>query len=94
MEKIDIIDGVIYVSNAELEVVKRLNLDELDVDLTYLEGCKLFTFNLTNPIKRVVKFTKLNDLNQMAEFVEYLYSDMTEQQKTDFDNFILLISEI
>jgi hypothetical protein len=50
------------------------------------------TFNLTNPIKRVIKFQELNGIDTTAEFQEFIYSEMNEQQKIDFDNFIKLIN--
>lgn len=93
IEKIDVINNVVYVYDGTYTLIKIINLDTLDgLDLTYLDGCKMLTFNLTQPIKRVIKFFELNALETTAEFQEFIYSEMTEQQKIDFDNFIKLIN--
>lgn len=95
VEKIDVINGVIYIYDENLEMLKSINLDTLsDLDLTYLDGCKLFTLNISQPLKRVVKFTELQDLGVDAVFVETHYENMTEQQALDFDNFVLLINTL
>ena len=95
IEKIDVINGVIYIYDENLEILKSINLDTLnDLDLTYLDGCKLFTLNISQPVKRVVKFSELQGIDSSAIFVETLYENMTEQQLLDFDNFILLINSL
>lgn len=93
IEKIDVINNVVYVYDVDGNKLKDIDLTTLEVlDLSYLDGCKMLTFNLTQPIKRVVKFYEFNSLETTAEFQEFIYSEMTEQQKTDFDNFIKLIN--
>lgn len=95
MEKIDIIDNIIYVYNTKNELIKSIDISTLtDLDLSYLNGSKLFTFNLNNPVKRVIKFTEVNDINVEAKYTEFVYDDMTKQQKQDFDNFVLLINSL
>lgn len=89
IEKIDIIDTQVYCYNEQFELDKILELSQfVGVDFTYLEGSKLFTFNISNPIKRVIKFTETNSLSATAEFVEYPYADMTTEQKIEFDSFV------
>jgi hypothetical protein len=89
IEKIDIIDTRVYCYNEQCELIKTLELSQFTgVDFAYLEGSKLFTFNINNPIKRVIKFTETNSLNATAEFVEYPYVDMALEQKIEFDSFI------
>ena len=89
IEKIDIIDTAVYCYDEQYALIKTLELSQFQgVDFSYLEGAKLFTLNVTQPIKRVVKFTEINGLNSTAEFVEYPYEDMTAEQKADFDNFV------
>ena len=46
------------------------------------------------PLKRVVKFTELQDLGVDSVFVETHYENMTEQQALDFDNFVALINTL
>jgi len=89
IEKIDIIDTQVYCYNEEYELIKTLELSQFTgLDFSYLNGAKLFTFNINNPIKRVIKFTEINGLGVTAEFVEYPYDDMTPEQKIEFDSFV------
>ncbi len=95
IEKIDVINEVIYVYDNNFKLVKNINLNDLQaLDLTYLDGTKLFTFNLSRPIKRVVKFSEINGLNSNAEFTEFIYDEMTDKQKSDFDNFVQLVENV
>lgn len=87
MEKIDVIGQSVYCYTEECNLIKSLTLDQFQgLDLSYLNGSKLFTLNLTQPIKRVVKFTQLNDVNANAEFTEFPYSEMTVEQQQEFDS--------
>ena len=89
IEKLDIIDQAVYCYDEQFNLVKSLELNQFQgVDFSYLQGAKLFTLNVSQPIKRVVKFSEINGLNTNAEFVEYPYSDMTAEQQAAFDNFI------
>ena len=95
LEKIDVINGIIYLYDDKFQLIKSIDINTLEgLDLSYLNGSKLFTFNLNQPVKRVVKFTELNSLTTTAEFIEFLYEPMTDQQKLDFDNFVLLINSL
>lgn len=89
LEKLDIIDTAVYCYDEQYELVKTLDLADFNnVDFAYLAGSKLFTLNVTQPIKRVVKFTEVNGLDTQAAFTEYPYSDMDDKQKADFDSFV------
>jgi hypothetical protein len=89
IEKIDIIDTQVYCYNEQCELDKTLELSQfIGVDFGYLDGAKLFTFNINNPIKRVIKFTETNSLDTTAEFVEYPYDDMSEERKIEFNSFL------
>jgi len=89
IEKIDIIDTQVYCYNEQFELDKTLELSQFkDVNFSYLDGAKLFTFNISNPIKRVIKFTEINSLGITAQFVEYPYDDMTPEEKLEFDSFV------
>jgi hypothetical protein len=94
IEKIDIINGVVYVYNSDMELINSINVDTLSLDLSYLEGSKLFTLNISQPIKRTVKFSELQGIDTNAIYEETLYENMTEQQVIDFDNLVDLINEI
>ena len=89
IEKLDIIDQAVYCYDKQLNLVKSLELNQFQgIDFSYLQEAKLFTLNVSQPIKRVVKFSEINGLNTNAEFVEYPYIDMTEEQQAAFDNFV------
>lgn len=89
IEKLDIINNLVYCYNEKFELTKTLEISQFQgIDFSYVNGSKLFTLNVTNPIKRAIYFKELNDLNTTAEFVEYPYEDMTAEQKVDFDNFV------
>jgi len=95
VEKIDVINGVIYTYDENMEQIKSISLDTLEgLDLSYLDNCKLLTINISQPVKRVVKFSELQGLETDAVFVETLYENMTEQQALDFNNFVALINSL
>ena len=95
VEKIDVINGVVYVYNTEMELINSINVDTLSsLDLTYLDGCKLFSLNISQPIKRTVKFSELQGIDVNAIYIETLYENMTEQEKGDFDNLVDLINSL
>ena len=87
MEKIDVIGQDVYCYDLTGNLLKSLKLDQFQgLNLSYLNGSKLFTLNFSQPIKRVVKFTELNDINTNAEFTEFPYSEMTTEQQQEFDS--------
>ena len=89
IEKLDIINDLVYCYNDQFELVKTLEISQFQgIDFSYVNGSKLFTLNVSKPIKRAIYFKELNDLNTTAEFVEYPYQDMTAEQQADFDNFV------
>lgn len=89
IEKLDIINDLVYCYNDQFELIKTLEVSQFQgIDFSYVNGSKLFTLNVSNPIKRAIYFKELNDLNTTSEFVEYPYNDMTSEQKADFDNFV------
>jgi hypothetical protein len=90
LEKLDIIGEAVYCYNDKFELVKTLALSDFKgIDFEYLKDSKLFTLNVTQPIKRAIKFTELNGLDSQAAFIEYPYVDMTPEQQAEFDSFVL-----
>jgi hypothetical protein len=72
MEKIDVIRDKVFCYDENCDLIKSLNLaDFQNIDFGYLEGAKFFSLNISQPIKRVVKFSEINGLDSSAEFVEY-----------------------
>ena len=94
MEKIDIINGVVYVYDNEFKLEKSVELSSLgQFTFRFLNGdYKLVSINLTQPIKRVVKFSELNGLETTAAFEEFIYDEMSDEEKSEFDNFITLLN--
>jgi len=89
IEKLDIIDTNVYCYNEQYLLIKVLDISQFqDVNLPYLSDYKLYTINVGQPIKRVIKFTEINGLDTQAEFTEYPYQDMTTEQQVDFDSFV------
>jgi hypothetical protein len=89
MERIDILNEDVVCFDINSNILKQLKLNQFqDVDFSYLDGAKLFSININQPIKRAVKFSEINGLNTTAQWVEYPYTDMTPQQQADFDSFI------
>ncbi len=83
MEKIDVINGIITIYNNKGESLKTFDISSIDdLDLSHLNGCALFTINLTSPCKRVLKFSSY------AEFEEFIYEDLSTEYKLEVDNFI------
>jgi hypothetical protein len=57
---------------------------------------RLRVFKYLQALERYVEFgshpisgSKLNGLDSQAEFTEYPYADMTPEQQTEFDSFVL-----
>jgi hypothetical protein len=89
LEKIDIIDTLVYCYDEQFKLIKTLELSQFqNLDFSYLDGSKLFTLNITQPIKRVVKFKEINGLDTHADFTEFPYEDMDDKQRMDFNSFI------
>ena len=64
IEKIDVIENAVYCYNEKYDFVKTLDLSQFSgIDFKYLEGSKLFTLNVSKPIKRAVKFTEINSFD-------------------------------
>lgn len=90
-EKIDIIGEMVYVYDQSFELIKSVDLSTVGT-LSFLnEDVKLLTINITQPVKRVITFTKLNDIDSSAEFSEFIYDEMSVEQKSEVDNFISLL---
>lgn len=90
MERIDILNENVVCFDENSNIIKELQLSQFqNVDFSYLEGAKLFSININQPIKRAVKFSEINGLKTTAQWVEYPYADMTPEQQADFDSFVL-----
>ena len=95
IEKIDIIDPLVYCYDEQYTLIKTLELSQFQsINLPYFTDYKLYTINISKPIKRVVKFTELNDINTSAVFIEYPYDDMDNTQKNGVDTFITEVENL
>lgn len=89
IEKLDIINTQVYCYDMQFILIKTLEISQFqDVDFGFLGLYKMATFNVNQPIKRIVKFMELNDLGITAEFAEYIYDNMTPEQQSSFDSFV------
>jgi hypothetical protein len=87
IEKIDIMpkQTVVYDLNGTLLITDTTGVAQFNA--TFVDSCEMVTINLTMPIKRIVKFYKIQDAIPES-FVEVRYNDMTNEQKYFFDNFV------
>ncbi len=89
VEKIDTIGNIIYCYNSDFELLGSLEKTS-QYDAFYNEFSdtqELLTTNVSNPIKRVMKFYNINNgLPQTTQEIDYI--DMTSQQQAIVDNYI------
>ena len=77
----------------ELEITKEIYplTNEYDYFMEEFSDTEdLLTVNISNPIKRLLKFYKIKDFTPES-FIELDYEDMTINQKNALDNFIIQI---
>lgn len=92
IEKIDIIGQTIYKYDNRFQLVGELVLtSEYDSFInTFSNGQDLLTVNISQPIKRVMRFYKI-DMGIPESFDEIDYLVMDDNQKNSVDEFIELI---
>lgn len=92
IEKIDIIGQIIYKYDNRFQLVGQLMVtSEYDSFInTFSNNQDLLTVNITQPIKRVMRFYKI-DMGIPESFDELDYSVMNQNQQNSVDEFIELI---
>lgn len=92
-EKIDIIESEVIAYNTTLSEKKHYKLDYQMFDFmnAFSDTQDLLTVNISNPIKRVMKFYMIKEAIPSSQ-VELPYSEMSIEQQTIMDNFIAYIT--
>ena len=86
-EKLDIIGNVLYRYDSDMEQQESTTFNDDTFETTFMDTQDLLTINISQPIKRIMKFYDIN-MGVPESFEELDYDSMTEQQKTILDNFI------
>ncbi len=86
-EKLDIIGNVLYRYDSDMEQQESTTFNDDTFETTFMDTQDLLTINVSQPIKRIMKFYNIN-MGVPESFEELDYDSMTEQQKTILDNFI------
>ena len=95
IEKIDIIEETVYCYDEQYQLIKSAGLSSFqDINLPHFTGYKLYTINISKPIKRVINFKELNGVGVSGEFTEYPYDDMNNDEKNGVDSFITQVENL
>ena len=86
-EKFDIIGSVLYRYDSDMEQQESTTFNDDTFETTFMDTQDLLTINVSQPIKRIMKFYNIN-MGIPESFEELDYDSMTEQQKTILNNFI------
>lgn len=86
-EKFDIINNVTYRYDSDMEQQGSVAFSDATFESTFMDTQELLTINVSQPIKRIVKFYNI-EMGIPESFEELDYDSMTAEQKTALDNFI------
>lgn len=86
-EKFDIIGDVTYRYNSDMEQQESTTFNDTTFEATFMDTQDLLTINVSQPIKRIMKFYNIQ-MGIPESFEELDYDSMTAIQKTALDNFI------
>ena len=86
-EKFDIIAEVTYRYNSDMEQQDSVAFNDTAFQETFMDTQELLTINVSQPIKRIMKFYNIN-MGIPESFVELDYNLMTNEEKITLDNFI------
>ena len=86
-EKFDIIGNVTYRYNSDMEQQDSVAFNDNAFESTFIDTQDLLTINISQPIKRIMKFYNIQ-MGVPESFEELNYDSMTVEQKTVLDNFI------
>jgi len=86
-EKFDIIGSVLYRYDSDMEQQESTTFNDTTFEATFMDTQDLLTINVSQPIKRIVKFYNIN-MGIPESFEELDYDSMTAEQKSALDNFI------
>ena len=86
-EKLDIIGSVVYRYDSDMEAQDSVAFSDATFESTFMDTQDLLTVNVSQPIKRIMKFYNIN-MGIPESFVELDYNLMTNEEKITLDNFI------
>jgi hypothetical protein len=86
-EKLDIIGNVVYRYDSDMEQQESITFNDITFETTFMDTQDLLTINVSQPIKRIMKFYNIN-MGIPESFVELDYNLMTNEEKITLDNFI------
>jgi len=86
-EKLDIIGNVVYRYDSDMEQQESITFNDITFQATFMDTQDLLTINISQPIKRIMKFYNIN-MGIPESFVELDYNLMTNEEKITLDNFI------
>ena len=86
-EKFDIIGSVLYRYDSDMEQQESTTFNDNTFETTFMDTQDLLTINVSQPIKRIMKFYNIN-MGIPESFIELDYDSMTAEHKATLDNFI------
>lgn len=86
-EKFDVIGNVLYRYNSDMEQQESTTFNDSTFETTFMDTQDLLTINVSQPIKRIMKFYDIN-MGVPESFEELDYDSMTTEQKSVLDDFI------
>ena len=86
-EKFDIIEDVVYRYDSDMQQQADTTFNDATFEAAFMDTQDLLTINVSQPIKRIVKFYNIQ-MGIPESFTELDYDSMTAEQKTALDNFI------
>jgi len=86
-EKFDIIGNVVYRYDADMQQQADTTFNDETFEATFMDTQDLLTINVSQPIKRIVRFYNIQ-MGIPESITELDYESMTAEQKTVLDDFI------
>jgi hypothetical protein len=86
-EKFDIIENVVYRYDADMQQQADTTFNDTTFESTFMDTQDLLTINVSQPIKRIVKFYNIQ-MGIPESITELDYDSMTAEQKVVLDDFI------
>lgn len=86
-EKFDIIENVTYRYDSDMQQQESIAFNDTAFETTFMDTQDLLTINVSQPIKRIVKFYNIQ-MGIPESIVELDYDSMTAEHKATLDNFI------
>jgi hypothetical protein len=86
-EKFDIIEDVVYRYDSDMQQQADTTFNDATFEAAFMDTQDLLTINVSQPIKRIVKFYNIQ-MGIPESITELDYESMTAEQKSVLDDFI------